>query len=82
MTAMSPSAKRMSFLAIGIVGCLLVATDLVFLIFDQTNLVTYINLFVGLCLIFVGFGSVRALQRQDQKRNSNESRSSAGDASD
>lgn len=79
---MSPSAKRTSFLVIGIAGCLLVVTGLVFLVFDPTNLVTYINLFVGLCLIFVGFGSVRALQRQDQKRNSNESRSRAGDASD
>ena len=80
--AMSPSVKRTSFLVIGIVGCLLVAADLVLLIFDPTNLVTHFNLFVGLCLIFVGFVNVRALRRPDQKRHSNESRSNGGDASD
>lgn len=79
---MSPSAERTGFLVIGIVGCLLVVTDFMLLIFDPTNLVTYFNLFIGLCLIFVGFVSVRALRRQDQKRNSNESRSNGGDASD
>lgn len=76
---MTPRAKL--FLVIGIVGSLLIVADLVLLLFNPTNLVTYINLFVGLCLTFAGFGSVRALRKQERKRDAQESRSHDRDTS-
>lgn len=76
---MTPRAKL--FLVIGIVGLLLIVADLVLLLFNPTNVGTYINLFVGLCLTFAGFGSVRALRKQERGRDSQESRSDDRDAS-
>lgn len=78
---MSPKVRELLFLVIGILGCLIAAADLVFVIVGRADFWTYVNLFTGLCLIFAGFGNVRVLRAQQRKRDSDEARTNDGDTS-